>query len=251
MEHSKVCLLAILLLWCNPLVSCSSERSDIIDPNSLPKDTDNPPDSAYPSTTLTISNHSEWTKNHYHERIKEFKEKPLRKGDIVMVGNSLTEQGELWSEKFDNAKVRNRGIAGDTSDGVLERLGEVNWSQPAVVFLLIGTNDLWTANTSEKTFENITSITEKITKESPDTKIYVQSIFPVQNQPKINEKVKEINQLLKTNQNSAKYELIDTYSLLVDDSGSLTAEYTHDGVHLTNKGYDVWVDLLNDFINKN
>ena len=96
------------------------------------------PDNLYPSEDLTIANHSNWTKTHYPKRIAEFKANSLNFNDIVFIGNSITEQGEDWALKVNNPKARNRGIAGDTSDGIIARLNEITFYKPEKVFLLIG-----------------------------------------------------------------------------------------------------------------
>ena len=62
--------------------------------------------------------------------------------EIVFIGNSITEGGKNWSEKFNIPNIRNRGIGGDVTDGVLERLGEIIFFKPKAVFILIGINDL-------------------------------------------------------------------------------------------------------------
>src|SRR5215218_3830 len=61
--------------------------------------------------------------------------------DIVMLGDSLTELGN-WHELVPEFRVIDRGIGGDTSSGVLDRLKEVIERRPKVVFVMIGTNDI-------------------------------------------------------------------------------------------------------------
>ena len=58
-----------------------------------------------------------------------------------MPGDSLTE-GIDWRELFPDVKILNRGIGGDTSAGVLNRLDEVIGRHPKIVVLMIGANDL-------------------------------------------------------------------------------------------------------------
>ena len=57
---------------------------------------------------------------------------------IIFIGNSITEGGKNWSEKFNIPNIRNRGISGDVTDGVLERLDEIIFFKPKAVFILIG-----------------------------------------------------------------------------------------------------------------
>jgi len=209
-----------------------------------------PPQSAYPFLGLKIEVHTEYTKKHYPERISWFKEHPLRKGDIVMIGNSITEGGGNWGEKFDNSKVRNRGIGGDVSDGVLHRLDEIIWSKPPAIFILIGTNDVFSKNTVAITVDNIMATVNRLHKEISKTKIYIQTVFPQNKNPILNNKVVRINELLKAKQNDKYYTIIDTYTLLADDKGFLKEAYTYDGIHLTNKGYEVWTEFLKKYVDK-
>ncbi len=108
---------------------------------SQPKDS---LDALYPAANTVIKYHNnDWSRNNYTNRIQLFKSEPLKFGEIVFIGNSLTEQGADWSIKFGIRGVRNRGIAGDVTDGVLKRLDEIIYYKPKSVFLLIGVNDIF------------------------------------------------------------------------------------------------------------
>ena len=52
-------------------------------------------------------------------------------------------------ELIDNPKVKNRGIAGDTSWGLLRRLKGITDSEPKAIFLMIGVNDFLFTNNTE------------------------------------------------------------------------------------------------------
>ena len=88
----------------------------------------------YPQEDLVIENHDDWGEGNYRKVIKEFKSNPLNYGDIVFLGNSITQGGKNWSEKLDYPNIRNRGIGGDVTDGVLARLDEINYFRPKAVF---------------------------------------------------------------------------------------------------------------------
>ena len=65
----KKWVFALFFIFCTwPL--CSSQSAIV-------------PDSIYPPSDLIISYHNDWTKEHYPERIKEFKNNPLNFNDIV------------------------------------------------------------------------------------------------------------------------------------------------------------------------
>src|SRR5688572_32636998 len=77
----------------------------------------------------------------YKSRLGFFKSYPNSKKDIIFLGNSIT-QGVDWAELLQNKNARNRGISGDITYGVLERLGEITEGKPTKVFILIGINDI-------------------------------------------------------------------------------------------------------------
>jgi hypothetical protein len=115
---------------------------------------------------------------YYNQRLTLFEKLPDTKGEIIFLGNSITD-GSEWCELLGNPKVKNRGISGDITEGVLFRLNEVTRSKPAKVFLLIGINDLSRGVSKDTVFSNICKIADRIRKDSPKTKVFVQSILPV------------------------------------------------------------------------
>lgn len=127
---------------------------------------------------------NEWLKEHYQGRMALFDTQPIKTGDIVFIGDSLTELGANWSIRFDNLKVRNRGISGDTTYGVLARLQEIENSAPAVIFLLIGINDIFNLyyerqiQNLSSTASNIEQIVAQINSSLPNTKIFVLGLLP-------------------------------------------------------------------------
>lgn len=77
-----------------------------------------------------------------HERwVSQFEVLPVLPGDTVFLGDSITEGGS-WHELFPSSRVRNRGIGGEVTTGVLGRVNQISRGAPSQVFLLIGTNDL-------------------------------------------------------------------------------------------------------------
>lgn len=119
----------------------------------------------------------------YYQRATLFEALPTSKSDIVFLGNSITNGGE-WAELLGNPHAKNRGISGDTTQGVLDRLSTVTKGKPAKIFLLIGTNDFARGKSMDEIVKNVEKIVERVKRESPATKLYVQSVFPVN--PKFN-----------------------------------------------------------------
>lgn len=233
----------ILAVFCLSLTSCSSQVAQ----TSITKEDTS---KLYPSSNTVIPHHSDWTKTHYKERIVEFKAYPLEFGDIVFIGNSITEQGGNWAERFDNAKVKNRGIAGDVTAGVITRLKEIYYYKPEKVFLKIGINDLFHSDLNpEYVANNIKLIVALIHQESPKTKIYIQTILPSANNNPSKERIAATNALLKEMSPTDFLQVIDLHSVFADKDDLLIREYTTDGLHLTEAGYVVWQNYIAAFVN--
>ncbi|MFH4969308.1 polysaccharide deacetylase family protein [Gaetbulibacter sp. M240] len=205
-------------------------------------------DYLYPSPDIVIQHHLEWDRLHYNEKISEFKANPLNFGDIVFLGNSITEKGNDWSKRFNNSKVRNRGIAGDVTEGVINRLAEIYYYKPEKLFLLIGINDMFRADLSPKNIsDNIFEIVNTVHAKSPETQIYVQTILPTINQYLVN-KIKETNAILKASL-PGFCTLIDLYSIFADQNDLMIEEYAIDGVHPSEAGYELWTNYIKGFVN--
>lgn len=109
----------------------------------------------------------------------------VKHGQTVFIGDSITEIYNFtdlywqYEEKY-RTHVYNRGISGDTSDRLLERLHDNALNIiPETLVLLIGTNDLGVGFKPDFTVDNIRKILEMCKTECPDTKIIVQSVYPV------------------------------------------------------------------------
>ncbi|MDT3404916.1 GDSL-type esterase/lipase family protein [Mucilaginibacter terrae] len=179
--------------------------------------------------------------------IKVFKADPLKLHDIVFLGNSITRQGGDWDKRLGNKAIRNRGIAGDVTDGVIARLGEIFYVKPTAVFIEIGINDLYNPKLDpQRTAININSIAERIKQQSPETRIFVQTVFPTSH-VFLRNNISETNKILRQLHKPKVYTIIETHQLFADSADLMKKEYTKDGVHLTEKGYQVWVDHLRKF----
>lgn len=78
---------------------------------------------------------------YYDTRRAAHDEEGLQQGAIVFLGNSITEQG-WWSLLLKHGDVENRGIGGDNTFGMIDRLPDILKSKPRKIFLMAGINDL-------------------------------------------------------------------------------------------------------------
>ena len=194
------------------------------------------------------------TQPYYQIKHSIFEAMNRDKDSIVFLGDSLTDYVK-FDEILRNPLIRNRGIAGDTTLGVLNRLDEVISMKPAKLFILIGTNDIRYERKPDEIIQSIRQIISRVQNESKDTKIYVQSLFPVNNiKFKTNrpiETIQAVNAEIKKLADELHCTFIDLYPLLLNESdNALDVKYTIDGLHLNGKGVLKWVDYLKPYVSE-
>lgn len=187
---------------------------------------------------------------YYDQKLSLFEAMPDQPNEVVWLGDSITDGCE-WSELFPGVKTLNRGISADNTFGILYRLHEVTRRKPKKIFLLIGINDIARQIPDSVILYNYQRIVIQIKKESPQTKLYLQSILPTNNSYTDfkNHQNKEshiayLNQQLQ--QLCQQYQLVyvDLHSAFTDTEGKLKSAFTNDGLHLTGAGYQQWKTVL-------
>ena len=192
---------------------------------------------------------------HYNKRVALFKKEPVVTGKVIMLGNSITEGGN-WKKLLKDSSVINRGISGDVTFGVINRLDDIVKRKPSKVFLLIGINDLSRNTPYEVILENLFSIVAKIRAGSPKTQVYVQSILPTNETFKNflpNFKGKEsdiitVNTQLGRYGEKMNYVFIDLHTKFLDATGKMDGKYVTDGTHLNPLGYQHWVSIVQPYL---
>lgn len=191
---------------------------------------------------------------YYWQKVTLFKLLPQHESDIVFIGNSITD-GSEWTELFQNLKMKNRGISGDVSAGVIRRLPETVTLSPAKIFLMIGINDLARGVTPDSVIKNITLIAQYLHQRHPTTKLYVQSILPVNadfgkfgSHVNKTKEIEHINKELDRQAASYGYTYLNLHDQFEDGYGKLKANLTNDGLHLNGTGYLLWQTLIYPYV---
>lgn len=196
---------------------------------------------------------------YYTDKVTLFKLEDLKNNkDIVFLGDSLTDYCE-WNELLRRNDIANRGIAGDTTEGLLNRLSSLKELNPSKIFILIGINDIQQNVEKSKIVNNYKQIIKEIKRSLPNTEIYIESILYVnpnkyskiflKDGRKINDIVKEVNAELR---NLAKRESVNYLDIasIVTKNDELDKKYTTDGLHLNGVGYSKIKEVLNEQISK-
>ena len=194
---------------------------------------------------------SRYKTTYYVQKVTQFRLiKDTETGEVIFLGDSITDIAE-WADLLKNYKVKNRGISGDNTYGVLARLDEIISRKPAKVFIMIGINDI-ANNTSDSIITaNYRVIIERLQKALPATIIYIQSILPTndaftefkRHQGK-DVHIQFVNNYLQQLAVEKKCTWVNLYDVMKNADGKLDTRFTNDGLHLTGDGYITWINTL-------
>ena len=167
--------------------------------------------------------------------------------NYLFLGDSITEQYDL-EKYFPDMNVVNSGISGNLTKDILAGLKNRAYQyNPSKVFLLIGTNDIQAGVKEEDIIKNIEEILSELKENRPYAELYLESIYPVDEEKKgalsrTNEEITSINDTLKDYCKKENITFIDMYDLLLDpdeEEDVIKSDYTKDGLHITDDGYEV------------
>ena len=182
----------------------------------------------------------------YRDKKSHFETLPKIERKIMFLGDSLTDLCE-WAEILKDDQIINRGICGDTTDGILNRINNIVESKPKKLFLMIGINDLNQGVPVEDVANNYQLILETLKDQVPEVQIFIQSLLPINTQLRnhdVNQKIIDLNYKLKQLAETFSFQYINLLSAFLDKNNQLDAAYTSDGVHLNGQGYLIWKEII-------
>jgi len=174
-------------------------------------------------------------------------------GGIIFVGDSLI-AGCNWARLFHNPDIRNQRMRANTCGDILRNMHRLTKRKPSKVFLMAGSNDLYFGMSVSDVDRAYRKIIERLLKESPDTKIYIHGIPPVNTTmssfipAQSNQVLQDMNGHLKQIAEELKVNYIELWPYFIKD-GQLDRKFTRDGTHFSSSGYDRWKEAIQDLVN--
>lgn len=178
-----------------------------------------------------------------------------REKRIVLFGDSLTDYFPMELFEGVEARIYNRGEAGDTVPEMAARAeSDVVLLEPDMVLMQGGANDylLPFYRGAEVVAGQLLRTAQRIREKLPETVIYIESLYPMftkqtgnailfWSEGKSNSEIEAINAEIEKWCRETGIFYVDVYRALIGKDGELPLDYTVDGVHLTRKGYEqVW-----------
>ncbi len=193
---------------------------------------------------------NEWRRRHFHETVA--RRKAQGACDLVFMGDSITHDWDREGQKalrkyFGAYKPFNFAVGGQRTGNVLWQIenGALDGFQAKAVVLMIGTNNSAFQPIEEEppidTATAIRGILQAIHKKQPQARIVLMPIFPRQGlDGRCRLRNDAVNKLLTPMVDGRAAILFDISDLLMNRDGSLVEGAFRDGVHLAEKGFEIW-----------
>jgi len=202
-----------------------------------------------PATVIPASKNMQWWEDR-HNRIVALDKSDFKVfflGDSITQGWIMAKYGHnIWLENFGEESALNLGFSGDRTQNLLWRIenGELDKSNPELVILMIGTNNA-KDDSAEDIAKGVKAILSVIQTKLPKTKIIVHRIFPrgIESHP-LRLVTNKASEIFSKNSNEQSIYYLDINSHFQDESNNVPIDIMYDGLHLTTKGYAIWINAI-------
>ena len=191
-----------------------------------------------------------WMKRHesFNKRVAE------GKVDLVLIGDSITQGWEgrgkkVWEKHYGKRNAVNLGIGGDRTQHVIWRLdnGNLKGIAPKAAVVMIGTNNAG-SNKPEEIADGVAAITKQLQTKLPKAQVLLLAIFPRgankdDGRRKVNEKA---NAIFKKLADGKHVHYLDIGPKFLETDGTLSREIMPDLLHLSEKGYTIWAESIEE-----
>jgi lysophospholipase L1-like esterase len=171
--------------------------------------------------------------------------------DVMFLGDSITEMWPkaIFESNFGRLKAANFGIGGDHTGNVLWRLQNpaIANLKPKVVVLLIGVNNINLCDEKpEEVFSGIKAVVATLRKLYPSARILLNAVLPESKLPDspARQRVVALNKMVATLGDDKQIFFHDYGPRFIGADGALSAALQPDFLHLSEKGYLIWVDAM-------
>ena len=200
----------------------------------------------------------QWSKNDaFIDEINEFKrldkENFPEKGKILFTGSSSIRFWDSLEEDMEPLQVLNRGFGGAQISHVIYHFEEIikPYNPRAIVFFC-GTNDLTALKTPKEAMNDFKNFLNLVRNEFGNIKVYVIGIKPTVDRLYLDEEERIFNSLISSLADGDAYiEYINIWDSMLNQDGTRMPElFIEDGLHMNEKGYEVWTKKVRESLGK-
>lgn len=170
---------------------------------------------------------------------------------VLFVGSSSIRKWHSLEEEFINLQAVNRGFGGSTFPELIYYADELIFKyNPSKIVVYEGDNDQYFMSPYE-IFENACYLEKIIHKKLPNTDLYFLSAKPSPSRrEKIRSTVQTNEYLEEIADNCDKTFYINVWDSMFDENSNIRSDiFKKDSLHLNDKGYKIWFDIIYPILN--
>ncbi|SFR68007.1 GDSL-type esterase/lipase family protein [Maribacter stanieri] len=197
------------------------------------------------------------TQNIFTNEVKDITKKydsiwDSSKETIVFTGSSSVRLWKKLEEEFPDHQIVNSGFGGSQASDLLLFIDELILSyNPKKVFIYEGDNDLWSKKRPANVLDTTAEIIRRIKADNPSTQIILIAAKPSISRWKIRGKYKRLNRKMERfTKKDAQLNYVDVWNPMLNKRKLITDIFIEDGLHMNQKGYDIWYEAMKDLVNQ-
>ena len=174
------------------------------------------------------------------------------KETIVFTGSSSVRLWRKLEQEFPNHQIINSGFGGSQASDLLLFMDELILSySPKKVFIYEGDNDLWADKSPADVLDTTAEIIRRIKSKNPETEVILIAAKPSISRWKIRGKYKRLNRKMERfTKNDPQLYYVDVWKPMLNKRKLKTDIFIEDGLHMNQKGYDIWYEAMKDLVNQ-
>ncbi|MEP2278150.1 GDSL-type esterase/lipase family protein [Maribacter sp.] len=174
------------------------------------------------------------------------------KETIVFTGSSSVRLWRKLKEEFPKHQIVNSGFGGSQASDLLLFTDELILAyNPKKVFIYEGDNDLWSKKSPNDVLNTTTEIIRRIKAKNASTQVILISAKPSISRWKIRNKYKRLNRKMnRFVKNDPNLFYVDVWKPMMNKRKLKTDIFIEDGLHMNQKGYDIWYEAMKDLVNQ-
>jgi lysophospholipase L1-like esterase len=172
------------------------------------------------------------------------------KETIVFTGSSSIRFWEDLQERFPKKQVLNAGFGGSQASDLLQHLNDlVLRYRPVKVFIYEGDNDIFGKKRPKAILGTTEKIITKLQMDRPDREVVLISAKPSLSRWKLRGKYRRLNKkMAKLAAENTKVDFVDVWNPMLNKRKVRDDIFVEDGLHMNEKGYDIWYNTIKDFV---
>lgn len=172
------------------------------------------------------------------------------KETIVFTGSSSVRLWKSLQQSFPEHQILNTGFGGSEATDLQKHLEELVLAyNPKKVFIYEGDNDLWAGKRPNQVLGTLKDIIRRIQAKNNRTNIVLISAKPSISRWKMRRKYRRLNRKMeRLTKKDPLLNYADVWYPMLDNKKLKTEIFINDGLHMNQKGYDIWYQTMKTFI---